>query len=104
MTLATISPTGCLGIGTSVARPPTAASAACTIAIVIILSALLSAPSRLGAQVLRNPDTPYHFLRYDDVPSDQNSPYWPKDSWSPLKFIPLDILPGSYINFGGGVR
>jgi hypothetical protein len=34
-------------------------------------------PTRLGAQVLRNP-TPYH-LRYDDVPSDQNSPYWPKD-------------------------
>jgi len=23
---------------------------------------------------------------------------------SPLKFIPLDIAPGSYINFGGGDR
>src|ERR1700730_18573910 len=39
-----------------------------------------------------------------DVPSDQNSPYWPKNFWSPLKFFPLDIAPGSYINFGGGDR
>jgi alginate export protein len=81
-----------------------AAGATCFVAIVMMLSALLSASSRLGAQVLRNPETPYHFLRYDDVPSDQNSPYWPKDFWSPLKFIPLDIAPGSYINFGGGDR
>jgi hypothetical protein len=87
-----------------VARPPTAAGTPCTIAIVIMLSALLSTPSRLGAQVLRNPETPYHFLRYDDVPSDQNSPYWPKDFWGPLKFVPLDIAPGSYINFGGEDR
>src|ERR1700674_1784458 len=72
-------------------RAPMAAGATCFVAIVMVLSALLSAPSRLGAQVLRNPETPYHFLRYDDVPSDQNSPYWPKDFWSPLKFIPLDI-------------
>jgi hypothetical protein len=85
-------------------RAPMAAGATCFVAIVMVLSALLSAPSRLGAQVLRNPETPYHFLRYDDVPSDQNSPYWPKDFWSPLKFIPLDIAPGSYINFGGEDR
>jgi hypothetical protein len=81
-----------------------AAGATCFVAIVMVLSALLSAPGRLCAQVLRNPETPYHFLRYDDVPSDQNSPYWPKDFWSPLKFIPLDIAPGSYINFGGEDR
>ncbi len=86
-------------------RAPMAAGATCFVAIVMVLSALLSAPSRLGAQVLRNPETPYHFLRYDDVPSDQNSPYyWPIDFWSPLKFIPLDIAPGSYINFGGEDR
>src|SRR5437016_11471824 len=104
MTLGAISRTGYRGSGTSMATPATAASAACTIATVIVLSVLLSAPSRLGAQVLRNPETPYHFLRYDDVPSDQNSPYWPKDFWSPLKFIPLDIAPESYINFGGEDR
>ncbi len=61
-------------------RAPMAAGATRFVAIVMVLSALLSAPSRLGAQVLRNPETPYHFLRYDDVPSDQNSPYWPKTS------------------------
>ena len=104
MTLAAVLRAGCRGNGTSVARPPKAAGGACTVVIVILVSALLSAPTRLGAQVLRNPETPYHFLRYDDVPSDQNSPYWPKDFWSPLKFIPLDIARGSYINFGGGDR
>ena len=104
MTLAAVLGAGCRGNGTSVARPPKAAGGACTVVIVILVSALLSAPPRLGAQVLRNPETPYHFLRYDDVPSDQNSPYWPKDFWSPLKFFPLDIAPGSYINFGGGDR
>src|SRR6202011_2140819 len=85
-------------------RAPMAAGATCFVAIVMVLSALLSAPGRLGAQVLRNPETPYHFLRYDDVPSDQNSPYWPNDFWAPIKFIPLDIAPGSYLNFGGGDR
>jgi Na+/citrate or Na+/malate symporter len=64
MTLAAILRPRCRGNGTSVARPPEAAGAACTIAIVIVLSALLSAPSRVSAQVLRNPETPYHFLRY----------------------------------------
>ena len=104
MTLPAVLRAGCRGNGTSVARPPKAAGGACTVVIVILVSALLSAPRHLGAQVLRDPETPYHFLRYDDVPSDQNSPYWPKDFWSPLKFIPLDIAPGSYINFGGGDR
>jgi hypothetical protein len=61
--------------------------------------------SPAAAQVLRNPPpTPYHFLRYDDVPSDQNSPYWPDEFWSPIKFIPLDIASGSYINFGSEDR
>ena len=69
-----------------------------------MLSAVLSAPSRVGAQVLRNPETPYHFLRYDDTPEDQQNTAWPNDFWAPIKFIPLDILPGSYINFGGGDR
>jgi hypothetical protein len=41
-------------------RAPMAAGATCFVAIVMVLSALLSAPSRLGAQVLRNPETPYH--------------------------------------------
>jgi hypothetical protein len=104
MTLSAISRTGRRGSGTSAARPLTAAGAACTIAIVIVLSALVAAPSRLGAQVLRNPETPYHFLRYDDVPEDQQNPAWPDDFWAPLKFIPLDIAPGSYINFGGEDR
>jgi hypothetical protein len=102
MTLAAISRTGYLGSGTT--RPPTAAGAMYTIAIVMVLSAVLSAPSRVGAQVLRNPETPYHFLRYDDTPEDQQNPAWPNDFWAPIKFIPLDILPGSYINFGGGDR
>ena len=86
------------------ARPATASGAACTIATIIVLSAFLFAANRAGAQVLRNPETPYHFLRYDDVPSDQNSPFWPTDFWAPVKFIPLDIAPGSYINFGGEDR
>ena len=73
MTLRAISLPGYRGHGTSTAKSPTAAHAVCTIAIVLVLSALVSAPSRLGAQVLRNPETPYHFLRYDDVPGDQNS-------------------------------
>ena len=104
MALAAIVPPGSRRGGTSGARPSRTAGTACIVAIVMVLSALPSAPRHLGAQVLRNPETPYHFLRYDDVPSDQNSPYWPKDFWSPLKFIPLDIAPGSYINFGGGDR
>src|SRR5271166_4463890 len=104
MTLGVISCTGCRRSGRSVARPATAPGAACTIAIVIALSALLFASNRVGAQVLLNPETPYHFLRYDNVPSDQNSSYWPTDSWAPVKFIPLDIVPGSYINIGGEDR
>jgi hypothetical protein len=104
MALAAIVPPGSRGSGTSGARPSRTAGTACIVAIVMVLSALLSAPRQVGAQVLRNPETPYHFLRYDDVPSDQNSPYWPKDFWAPIKFIPLDILPGSYVNFGGGDR
>jgi hypothetical protein len=36
--------------------------------------------------------------------ADQQSPAWPNDFWVPIKFIPLDILPGSYINFGGELR
>ena len=104
MTLSAISCRGRRGSGTSVARPLTAAGAACTIAIVIVLSAFLAVPTRLGAQVLRNPETPYHFLRYDDVPEDQQNPAWPSDFWSPLKFIPLDIAPRSYINLGGEDR
>ena len=77
--------------------PRKAASATLTLA-------LLGAIGPAAAQVVRDPPTPYHFLRYDDVPSDQQSPYWPNDFWSPLKFIPLDIAPGSYINFGGEDR
>ena len=63
--------------------------------------------SPAAVQVLRNPpSTPYHFLRYDDVPSDEDSHDWPNDFWSPLKFTPLDdgLPPGSYINFGGEDR
>lgn len=77
--------------------PRKAASATLTLA-------LLGAIGPAAAQVVRDPPTPYHFLRYDDVPSDQQSPYWPNDFWSPLKFIPLDIAPRSYINFGGEDR
>ena len=62
MTLGAISLPGCRGHGTSMAKPPTAAGAACTIAIVLLSSALVCAPSPPGAQVLRNPERPYHFL------------------------------------------
>ena len=105
MTLAAVLRAGCRGNGMSAAEPPKAAGGACTVVIVILLSALFFRPKITSAHrccgTLRRP---YHFLRYDDVPSDQNSPYWPKDFWSPLKFIPLDITPGSYIIFGGGDR
>jgi len=74
------------------------------IASATIALAVLGRPGPVAAQVLRNPPTPYHFLHYDDAPSDQKSPDWPNDFWSPLKFIPLDIAPGSYINFGGEDR
>ena len=60
-------------------------------------------PVFISGGLIQNAPTPYHFVVYDDVPSDQNSPYWPIDFWLPLKFIPLDdgLPPGSYINFGG---
>jgi hypothetical protein len=70
----------------------------------IIALVLLLFPSQVFGQLLREPQTPYHFLRYEDVPADQQSLTWPKDFWAPVKFIPLDILPGSYINFGGELR
>jgi hypothetical protein len=70
----------------------------------ILALAVLGSRDATMAQVVRDPPTPYHFLRYDDTPNDQNSPYWPNDFWSPLKFIPLDLAPGSYINFGGELR
>jgi hypothetical protein len=71
---------------------------------VIIALLLLPFPPQLFGQVLRDPPTPYHFLRYDDVPADQQSPAWPHDFWAPIKFIPLDIAPGSYITFGCELR
>ncbi|MGB9647321.1 MAG: hypothetical protein WCB44_19680, partial [Stellaceae bacterium] len=63
-------------------------------------------PVFISGGLIQNAPTPYHFVVYDDVPTDQNSPYWPIDFWSPLKFIPLDdgLPPGSYINFGGEDR
>src|SRR5271169_1581791 len=72
------------------------------IATIVGLSTLVS--ERTEAQVVRDPETPYHFLRYDDVRSDEQNPAWPNDFWTPLKFIPLDIAPDSYINFGGELR
>ena len=70
----------------------------------IIALLLLLFPPQVFGQVLRDPPTPYHFLRYDDVPADEQNPAWPHDFWAPMKFIPLDIAPGSYINFGGELR
>jgi len=70
----------------------------------IIALLLLVFPPQVFGQVLRDPPTPYHFLRYDDVPADQQNPAWPHDFWAPLKFIPLDIALGSYLNFGGELR
>ena len=70
----------------------------------IIALLLLLFPPHVFGQVLRDPPTPYHFLRYDDVPADEQNPAWPHDFWAPIKFIPLDITPGSYINFGGELR
>ena len=70
----------------------------------IIALLLLAFPPQVFGQVLRDPPTPYHFLRYDDVPADQQNSAWPDDFWAPMKFIPLDIAPGSYLNFGGELR
>ncbi len=70
----------------------------------IIALLLLLSPPQVCGQGLRDPPTPYHFLRYDDVPADQQSPAWPHDFWAPIKFMPLDIAPGSYVNFGGELR
>src|SRR5262245_35929777 len=82
-----------------------AAKASISPSLAITTSALLlSIPVSTEAQVLRDPPTPYHFLRYDDTPDDQKNPAWPKDIWQPIKFIPLDWLPGSYLNFGGELR
>jgi hypothetical protein len=72
------------------------------IAIVALLLSVISVTAT--AQVLRDPRTPYHFLRYDDMPDDQKNPAWTNDFWQPIKFIPLDLVPGSYINFGGELR
>jgi hypothetical protein len=70
----------------------------------IIALLLLLFPPHVFGQVFRDPPTPYHFLRYDDVPADEQNPAWTHDFWAPIKFIPLDITPGSYINFGGELR
>jgi alginate export protein len=70
----------------------------------IIALLLLVFPPPVFGQLSREPQNPYHFLRYDDVPSDQQSPAWSNDFWAPIKFTPLGILPGSYINFGGELR
>ncbi len=73
------------------------------VAPIIALLVFLFPPQVCG-QLLREAQTPYHFLRYEDVPADQQSAAWPNDFWAPIKFIPLDIAPGSYINFGGELR
>ncbi len=70
----------------------------------IIALLLLVFPPQVFGQLLREPQTPYHFLRYEDVPADQQNPVWPNDFWAPIKFILLDLVPGSYINFGGELR
>jgi Alginate export len=70
----------------------------------IALLLLLLLPPRTFGQVLREAPTPYHFVRYEDVPADQQSLAWPDDFWAPIKFIPLDIVPGSWVNFGGELR
>ena len=75
-----------------------------TVVAPLIALLLLLFPPQLFGQVLRDPATPYHFLRYDDVPVDQQNPAWTHDFWAPIKFIPLTIAPGSYLNFGGELR
>ena len=45
----------------------------------IIALLLLVFPPQVFGQVLRDPPTPYRFLRYDDVPADQQNPAWPHD-------------------------
>ena len=75
-----------------------------TVVAPIIALLFLLFPGQVFGQVLRDPPTPYHFLRYDEVPADQQNPAWPHDFWAPMKFIPLDIAPGSYLNFGGELR
>src|SRR4030095_6726981 len=49
----------------------------------IIALLLLLFPPHVFGQVLRDPPTPYHFLRYDDVPADEQKPAWPHDFWAP---------------------
>ena len=75
-----------------------------TVVAPMIALLLLLFPPQLFGQVLRDPATPYHFLRYEEVPVDQQNPAWTHDFWAPIKFIPLTIAPGSYLNFGGGLR
>ncbi len=70
----------------------------------IVALSIIGSAEPTSAQVLRDPPTPYHFLRYEDQPEDQRNPAWPDDFWTPLKFIPLALVPGSYINFGGEDR
>jgi len=52
---------------------------------------------------LRDPPTPYHFRRYDDVPADQQNRMATRFLGAD-QFIPLAIAPGSYLNFGGELR
>src|SRR5437016_795859 len=75
-----------------------------TVVAPLIALLLLLLPPQLFGQVLRDPATPYHFLRYEEVPVDQQNPAWTHDFWAPIKFIPLTIAPGSYLNFGGELR
>ena len=88
-------------VGTLRAATPCISNAVGIVSFALLLFAI---PDTTMAQVLRDPPTPYHFLRYDDTPDDQKNPAWPKDIWQPIKFIALDLAPGSYINFGGEIR
>ena len=54
MTLAAVLRDGCRGNGTSVARPPKAAGRACTVVIVILVSALLSEVDASGSLEMLN--------------------------------------------------
>ena len=88
--------TGITNLGPCEALFRRLASSPSVVAPIIAVFFLLFPPQVFG-QLLPRATDPYHLLRYEDVPADQQSPAWPNDFWAPIKFIPLDITPGSYI-------
>jgi hypothetical protein len=65
------------------------------------LTLLLCVSGPAAAQVLRDPPTPFGPLAYDDEFTDPAALTGISDG---LKNVPLDDMPGWYVNFGGSLR